>query len=355
MLRASTSAISPARRARAAPRRPRGGALRRYATVDVGGVSVDTEDVVQAVTQAAGVGVEAAKVGAQAAKKGVEVIAPVVERVARDTLLPAAEKAGSQLSDSLSAAGVDTSVVDSVRSAGAPVVEVLGGALRGGVEELAPAAGEALRAGVDVAVTTPEKALIAGAAALLLLQLLPSFGASAASALRGYRGDLSPADALKMVCQGSAVLVDVRTETEKISSGVPDLPGSARSALVSMANDAIADRALRGQLRDAARIEAEIAALKISSLKRLSRGTNVIVMDARGQGEARNIAKKLSDLGFSSTFIVAGGFSGRGGWTASKLGSQNYFRGSNRIPFFSTEVVDGGGGGTRRALPGGRK
>ena len=158
-----------------------------------------------------------------------------------------------------------------------------------------------------------------------------------------------------MVCQGGSVLVDVRTETEKISSGIPDLPGSARSSLVSMTNDAIADRAIRGQLRDAARIEAEIAALKISSLKRLSKGTNVIVMDAKGQGEAKTIAKKLSELGFSSTYIVDGGFSGRGGWTSSKLGSQNYFRGNNRIPFFQTEIVDSGGTARGRALPGGRK
>ena len=76
---------------------------------------------------------------------------------------------------------------------------------------------------------------------------------------------------------------------------------------------------------------------------------------AKGQGEAKTIAKKLSELGFSSTYIVDGGFSGRGGWTSSKLGSQNYFRGNNRIPFFQTEVVDSGGTARGRALPGGRK
>ena len=73
-------------------------------------------------------------------------------------------------------------------------------------------------------------------------------------AVRGYRGGITPAAALDSVCnEGNTVLVDIRTEREKGTSGVPDIPNSGR--LVSVEYASIADRKLRGQLRNAGDIE----------------------------------------------------------------------------------------------------
>ena len=57
---------------------------------------------------------------------------------------------------------------------------------------------------------------------------LVSFG------LRGYKGDLSPAQALDMVTSQDYVLIDVRSEKDKGKDGVPQLPSNAKNKLISL-------------------------------------------------------------------------------------------------------------------------
>jgi hypothetical protein len=45
-------------------------------------------------------------------------------------------------------------------------------------------------------------------------------------------------------------------------------------------NEEFEDRKLRNQLRNASRVEAEVAAIKIANLKKLGRGSKVILLDS---------------------------------------------------------------------------
>lgn len=60
----------------------------------------------------------------------------------------------------------------------------------------------------------------------------------------------------------------------------------------------------------------QVTALEIRALKRVNKGTRVLLLDKNGGGQAKNVAKELNKLGFRKIYIVAGGFSG---WAASKL------------------------------------
>lgn len=57
---------------------------------------------------------------------------------------------------------------------------------------------------------------------------------------------------------------------------------------------------------------------QIASLKRLGRGTRIMLLDRYGS-TAKTVAKELARRGFGRVFVVSGGFDGRGGWVQSKL------------------------------------
>ena len=78
--------------------------------------------------------------------------------------------------------------------------------------------------------------------------------------LRGYRGNISPASALDASREGNSVIVDIRTDREK-NAGVPDLPFGGR--LVDCEYASIADRRLRGQLRDPKGIERQVGGVTV--------------------------------------------------------------------------------------------
>lgn len=118
---------------------------------------------------------------------------------------------------------------------------------------------------------------------------------------------------------------------------------------------------LRGLVRNVKKVEAEIAALKISYLKKINKGTKIVILDSwvsflpsllpsyinfnhfftfshwffmhflddiylihRYSDLAKIVARTLTGLGFKNTWIVADGFSGGKGWLQSRLGTDSY-------------------------------
>ncbi|MCH1922588.1 hypothetical protein L9G15_24565, partial [Shewanella sp. A3A] len=75
------------------------------------------------------------------------------------------------------------------------------------------------------------------------------------------------------------VLIDVRTEKDKAKTGVPQLPSNAKNKLISIPLEELPSKT-KSMVRNAKQAEAEIAALKISYLKRIGKGSNVIIMDS---------------------------------------------------------------------------
>ena len=110
---------------------------------------------------------------------------------------------------------------------------------------------------------------------------------------------------------------------------------------------------LRGLVRSTKKVEADIAALKISYLKKINKGSNIVIMDSwvlipflshypnalqnlvlkltfsnlwmlSYCDSAKIVAKTLTSFGFNNCSVVADGFSGSRGWLQSRLGTDTY-------------------------------
>lgn len=302
---------------------------------------------------------------AAAVKPGLDVALPFLKDTASSLLQavsPVALDLAAQAQKALQSAGVDI----------APVVEVS----RTAASVASDAAGEAsqlIKGAEPVASSTLEQVLAAdplilagGAGALILLYLIaPALLSSVAYAARGYAGDFTAAQALDVLSKQDYTLIDVRTEKEKNKSGIPSLPKNAKAKYVVVPIEEFASK-LKSQLRNSRKVEAEVAAIKISALKRIGKGSKLIIIDSQGD-IGKVVAKALNVLGYKNAWVVADGFDGSKGWVQSRLGTDNY--GSNfaevlspsRIIPAASNLFSGGTksstvevtAGNRRLLPGG--
>jgi len=339
---------------------------------DVTGAFYQVQSVATQVTQTAGSAFGVAKDVLQqvftAVKPAVDVATPYVKQTADaayKAVLPVAVDLEQQAEKAIQSTGVDTKgVVDVAKTA----VSVAGDA--------AGQAGQYIEGAQPYAFSTVESflasdplVLATGAGALLLLYFLaPPLLSSLSYATRGYKGDLTAAQALDLLSKEDYVLVDVRSEKEKAKSGVPSLPRNAKNKFLPIPVEELPGK-IRGQLRNARKVEAEVAALKISYLKRLNRGSRIVIIDSTGD-IAKIVARSLSGLGFKNTWVITDGYDGGRGWVQSKLGSDSYnssfaeiLSPSRVIPagtkrFFSSssndDVMDVSTGSSRmKFLPGG--
>lgn len=60
----------------------------------------------------------------------------------------------------------------------------------------------------------------------------------------------------------------------------------------------------------------QVTALEIQALKRVNKGTKILLLDKNGNGASKAVAKELASLGFSNAYVISGGFQG---WVSSKL------------------------------------
>jgi rhodanese-related sulfurtransferase len=79
-----------------------------------------------------------------------------------------------------------------------------------------------------------------------------------------------------------------------------------------------ADRALRSAINDPVAVEADSTARIIAALKKVSKSKPVVLLDANAS-LAKQVARRLSALGFRNVYVAEGGFDGRGGWVSSGL------------------------------------
>ncbi|XVF08848.1 hypothetical protein REPUB_Repub07fG0039300 [Reevesia pubescens] len=165
--------------------------------------------------------------------------------------------------------------------------------------------------------------IVGTAGALVVAYLLvPPIWSVISYSLRGYKGDLTPAQALDLISSQNYIMVDIRSEKDKDKAGVPRLPSSAKKRMVAIPLEELPSK-LRGLVRNTKKVEAEIAALKISYLKKINKGSNIVIMDSYCDS-AKIVAKTLPSLGFNNCWVVADGFSGRRGWLQSRLGTDAY-------------------------------
>lgn len=283
---------------------------------------------------------EGYEVAAPVIKQGYDVVLPVVTQAAKtagDLAAPAIQSAAPALSntvrDIVGGSGVDLSSASSAVSSGLKTASAA-----------ATTATPVVNGLVNLLTTTDPTTLGEVAlGAVAIFYLAPGL----AGVFKGYKGELSAASALDaVVTEPNVVLVDIRSYKEKESSGVPDVPGSASSKVIEVEFAALEDKRLRSQLKDPNFIEAQTTALQISSLKRIGKGTKVLLLDRYGNN-ATAVAKELAKKGYGQVFLVSGGFDGRAGWIQSKLQIK---------PFTSLAFAAAGTGGrtgtrSTRALP----
>ncbi|KAM1036229.1 hypothetical protein ACFX13_040008 [Malus domestica] len=126
------------------------------------------------------------------------------------------------------------------------------------VEEAKPLASSTIQT-----ISSADPIVIAGTAGALFLAylLLPPIWSALSFSLRvrGYQ--------------------DIRPEKDKDKAGIPRLPSSAESKMIAIPLEELPNK-LRGLVRNAKKVEAEIAALKISYLKRVNKGSSIVILDS---------------------------------------------------------------------------
>eukprot|EP00240_Pyramimonas_obovata_P004573 CAMPEP_0118957528 /NCGR_PEP_ID=MMETSP1169-20130426/62150_1 /TAXON_ID=36882 /ORGANISM="Pyramimonas obovata, Strain CCMP722" /LENGTH=400 /DNA_ID=CAMNT_0006905615 /DNA_START=31 /DNA_END=1233 /DNA_ORIENTATION=+ len=255
-----------------------------------------------------------AKDAVDAAKPVLDYASPIVKKAADDALNTATPvikegtgAVGKAVSTTLKSSGLD---LDAVASAGKVATDAASTA----VTTAAPVAQSVFK--VMTSSDPSTLATFAGGAAVLVF-LSPVWGPALASSIRGYAGDISAASALDLVTQSNVMMVDLRSAEEIAAKGSPLLPrGASKLSLVPVAT--IMDKRLRGQMSRAASVEVESTAIVIAALKRVTKGTTVLLLDRKGS-TSKQVARCLSRLGFKKVFVIDGGFEGRGGWIQSSL------------------------------------
>lgn len=270
---------------------------------------VDTVDVV------IGVGGKVAEQSFVVLRALGEAVKPALQSAGEQALKlasPVVSDASRQATEALQGAGVDLAPLQSAFKTVADAAQPAIGAAKPIASETVQTIGSL--EGTDY--------VVAAGAAFLAYLLLPPAWSLVSYGLRGYKGDLSPAQALDMVTSQGYLIIDVRSENDKGKAGVPQLPSNAKNKIIALPLEELPNK-IKGMVRNAKRAEAEIAALKISYLKRIGKGSNIVVMDSYGDN-SKIVAKTLNSVGFKNCWVMAGGFSGRKGWAQSRLGTDSY-------------------------------
>ncbi|KAK4252581.1 hypothetical protein QN277_014563 [Acacia crassicarpa] len=253
-----------------------------------------------------------------ASKPALDTALPFVRQAAQEALQvasPAFSEASKQAQQALQSSGLDTQPVLSAAKTVVDAAQQTGRV----IEDAKPIASTTVET-----ISSADPTVIAGTAGAIFLAyiLLPPFWSLLSFNFRGYKGELTPAQTLDLLCTQNYIMVDIRSEKEKNKTGVPRLPSSAKSKMIAIPLEELASK-LRGLVRNAKKVEAEIAALKISYLKKVNKGTNIVIMDSYSES-AKIVARTLTKLGYKNSYTVADGFSGNRGWLQSRLGTDSY-------------------------------
>ncbi|KAF9625804.1 hypothetical protein IFM89_027136 [Coptis chinensis] len=258
------------------------------------------------------------KVVVDTLKPGVDFALPLLVKAGDQAVKiasPVLSEASKKVEEALQSSGIDT---EPVYSAAKTVTEA---AQQGSkvIEVAKPVASSTIET-----LTSADPIVIvetAGAVFLAYL-LLPPIWSVITYNFRGYKGKLSPAQTLDLLSTQNYYLVDIRSEKDKNKAGVPRLPSIAKNKIISIPLEEVPSK-IKNIVRDTKILEAEITALKISYLKRLGKGSNIVIMDAYSD-TAKIVAKALTSLGVKSCWVMADGFSGSRGWLQSRLGTDSY-------------------------------
>ncbi|XP_021611753.1 calcium sensing receptor, chloroplastic [Manihot esculenta] len=253
-----------------------------------------------------------------ALKPGVDAALPIVKQAGDQALKiasPAISEASKKAQEAIQGSGIDTqpvlSAAKTVADAAQQTTKV--------IEEVKPAASST----VETIMSADPVVIVGSAGAIFLAYLLfPPIWSVISFSFRGYKGDLTPAQTLDLVSEKNYVMIDIRSEKDKDKAGIPRLPSNAKNRMIAIPLEELPSK-LRSLVRNVKKTEAEIVALKISYLKKINKGSKIVILDSYSDS-AKTVARALTSLGFKNCWIVADGFSGSRGWLQSRLGTDSY-------------------------------
>lgn len=276
----------------------------------------------------------------EAVKPGIDASMPILQQAGEQAVKiasPAISEASKKAQEAIQSSGIDTETVFSA-------AKTVAGAAQQTTKVMDVAKPIASSTIETISTADPSSILVAGGALFLVYLALPPIWSAISFGFRGYKGDLTPAQSLDLISTSNYIMIDIRTEKDKEKAGIPRLPPSAKNRLISIPLEELPNK-IRSLVRNLKKVEAEIAALKISYLKKANKGSNIVILDSYSD-EAKTVAKTLTSLGFKNSWIVADGFSGRNGWLQSRLGTDSYKFSFAEI--ISPSRIISGGGGTQR-------
>ncbi|CAN1159143.1 Calcium sensing receptor, chloroplastic [Linum perenne] len=253
-----------------------------------------------------------------ALKPAVEFAVPIVKQVGEQALKiasPVASEVSRKALEVIQSSGIDTQPVVSAAKTVAGVAQQSSKVIEGAK----PIASSTLD---TLSSTDPLVLFIAFDLATFAFFLLPSVWSAVSYKLRGYKGDITAAQALDLISTKNHVMIDIRSEKDKDKAGIPRLPSNAKNQMVSIPLEELPSK-LKGLVKNTKKLEAELAALKISYLKKINKGSNIIILDSYSDS-AKMVARTLTNLGFKNCLVIGDGFSGGRGWLQSRLGIDSY-------------------------------
>ncbi|XP_068638810.1 calcium sensing receptor, chloroplastic [Aristolochia californica] len=278
----------------------------------------DVENAINQVVEFGSNVLQYSKQFVDALKPGIDAATPALQQAGNKALeiaSPAISEASKQAKDALQSAGVDTSPV---LGAAKTIVDAAQQAPKV-IENIKPIASTTLE---TITSSDPQTIAVTAGAVVLAYLLFPPVWSVISFNLRGYKGNLTPAQALDMISAKNYLLIDIRSEKDKGKAGIPRFPSNARNKIISISLEELPSK-IKGLVRNTKKLEAEIAAIKISYLKKLNKSSNIVIMDSYSDS-AKIVARVLTSLGFKNCWIMSDGFSGSKGWFQSRLGTDSY-------------------------------
>ncbi|XP_027122838.1 calcium sensing receptor, chloroplastic isoform X2 [Coffea arabica] len=214
-------------------------------------------------------------------KPGIDAALPILKQAGEQALKlasPAISEASKKAQEAIQSSGIDT---EPVITAAKTVSDVAQQTTKV-IEDAKPVASSAVE---TILSADPITIVGAGGALFFAYLLLPPVFSAISFSLRGYKG--------------------IRRHFHDCAR-LEELPSKLKSLV-----------------RSVKKVEADLVALKISYLKKINKGSNIVIMDSYSDA-AKIVARTLTNLGFKNTWVVADGFSGSKGWLQSRLGADSY-------------------------------
>ncbi|KAL2462066.1 Calcium sensing receptor [Abeliophyllum distichum] len=254
----------------------------------------------------------------EAVKPGVDVALPILKQAGEQAVKiasPVVSELSKKAQETIQSSGLDTQPVTSA----AKIVADAAQQTTKVIYEAKPIASSTVE---TISSADPVVIVETGGALFLAYLLLPPIFSAISFGFRGYKGYLTPAQTLDLISTKNYIMIDIRSEKDKNKAGVPRLPSSAKNKMIAIPLEELPSK-IKSLVRSVKKVEAELVAVKISYLKKISKGSNIVILDSYSDS-AKIVARALTNLGFKNCWIVTDGFSGSKGWMQSRLGTDSY-------------------------------